>query len=209
MIRYSRYAIATGAVLGLAGLMAMGQSPVAAQAVVGQPAPAFSLPDSKGGTQSLGSFAGKLVVLEWVNPDCPFVKKHYGSGNMQKLQKAYTSRGVAWLTVNSSAPGKQGHLEAATAEAFVEDKGASPTALLLDPQGKVGRAYGAKTTPHMFVIDASGKLIYNGAIDDNPSADPADVATATNYVRAALDEALSGKPVTTAATQPYGCSVKY
>jgi peroxiredoxin len=208
MMRLSRYALATTAALGLAALLA-GLSPLAAQAVVGQPAPAFSLPDSKGGTQSLGSFKGKLVVLEWVNPDCPFVQKHYGSGNMQKLQKTYAAKGIAWLTIDSSAPGKQGHLDPSAAEAFIKEKAASPTALLLDPQGKVGRAYGAKTTPHMFVIDASGRLIYNGAIDDKPSTDPADVATATNYVRAALDEALSGKPVTTATTQPYGCSVKY
>jgi len=208
MIRLSRYALATMAVLGLAALLAE-LSPAAAQAVVGQPAPAFSLPDSKGGTQSLASYKGKFVVLEWVNPDCPFVRKHYGSGNMQMLQKAYSAKGVAWLTVNSSAPGKQGHLEAATAEAFIKDKGASPTALLLDPQGNIGRGYGAKTTPHMFVIDPAGNLIYNGAIDDKPSADPADVASATNYVRSALDQALAGKPVTTTATQPYGCSVKY
>jgi len=207
-MRFTRYAIATTAVLGLAALLA-GLSPVDAQVVVGQKPPAFSLSDSKGGTRSLDSFSGQLVVLEWVNPDCPFVKKHYGSGNMQKLQKAYTTRGVAWLTINSSAPGKQGHLQPATAEAFVKDTSASPTALLLDPEGNVGRAYGAKTTPHMFVIDASGTLIYNGAIDDTPSADPADVATAKNYVRTALEETLSGRAVSRATTQPYGCSVKY
>lgn len=196
------------AALGLAALLGPA-SPAAAQAVVGQPAPAFSAPDASGKTHSLASYKGKWVVLEWVNPECPFVKKHYGSANMQKLQRAYRPKGVVWLTVNSSAPGKQGHLEAATANAFVEEQAASPTALLLDPQGKVGRAYAAKTTPHMFVIDPEGRLVYNGAIDDRPSADPADVAGARNYVATALEEGLAGKAVTTTSTQPYGCTVKY
>jgi peroxiredoxin len=180
-----------------------------AGAVVGQPAPAFNLPDASGGQEALSSFKGKYVVLEWVNFECPFVGKHYGSGNMQKLQKTYTGKGVVWLSINSSAGGKQGALDAAKATALVKEKGAAPTAFLLDSEGAVGQAYGAKTTPHMFIIDPSGKLIYNGAIDDRPSTDKADIATARNYVQAALDEAMAGKPVTTTSSQPYGCSVKY
>lgn len=180
-----------------------------AGAVVGQPAPAFNLPDANGGQEALSSFKGKYVVLEWVNFECPFVGKHYGSGNMQKLQKTYTGKGVVWLSINSSAGGKQGALDATKASALVKEKGAAPTAFLLDSEGAVGQAYGAKTTPHMFIIDPSGKLIYNGAIDDRPSTDKADIATARNYVQAALDEAMAGKPVTTTSSQPYGCSVKY
>jgi peroxiredoxin len=180
-----------------------------AAATVGQPAPAFTLTDSQGSPETLASFKGKYVVLEWVNFECPFVGKHYGSGSMQKLQKTYTGKGVVWLSINSSAPGKQGALDAAKANDLVKAKGASPTAFLLDSGGAVGQAYGAKTTPHMFIIDPSGKLIYNGAIDDRPSTDQADIAPARNYVQSALDEALAGKPVTTTVSQPYGCSVKY
>lgn len=183
--------------------------PLHADAVVGQPAPDFTLRDSAGKTRSLGEFKGKVVVLEWVNPECPFVKKHYGSGNMQKLQKTYAAKGVAWLTVNSSAPGKQGHLTPATAGAFVKEQGAAPTAILLDPEGQTGRAYGAKTTPHMYVIDGQGKLVYAGAIDDKPSTDPDDIPGARSYIAESLDALLSGKPITTASTTPYGCSVKY
>ena len=184
-------------------------SPAGAQAVVGQPAPAFTLPDASGAQESLASFKGKWVVLEWVNPECPFVKKHYGSANMQKLQKAYTAQGVVWLSIDSSAPGKQGYMDGAQASAFVKEKGASPSALLLDPQGTVGRAYGARTTPHMFIINPEGKVVYAGAIDDKPSTDTGDVAGAKNYVATALDEVMAGKPVTTTSSQPYGCSVKY
>jgi peroxiredoxin len=180
-----------------------------AAATVGQPAPAFSALDSAGKSRSLEEFKGKTVVLEWVNFDCPFVKKHYGSGNMQKLQKAYTGKGVVWLSINSSAAGKEGHLTAATAEQAVRERGGAASALLLDATGQVGRLYGAKTTPHMFVIDARGTLAYAGAIDDTPSTDPADVAKAKNYLSAALDAVLAGKPVATASSQPYGCSVKY
>lgn len=180
-----------------------------AQAVVGQPAPAFALTDTSGARHTLASFAGKHVVLEWVNFDCPFVKKHYGSGNMQKLQKAATSRGVVWLSVGSSAPGKQGHFTAEQLSALLREKGAAPTAYLLDADGTAGRAYGAKTTPHMFVIDPAGKVVYAGGIDDKPSTDVADVAAARNHVSAALDEALAGKPVSVPSSQPYGCSVKY
>ena len=180
-----------------------------AAAVVGQPAPAFTLADSHGARHSLSDLQGKLVVLEWVNFECPFVGKHYGSGNMQKLQKTYTGQGVVWLSINSSAEGKQGNFAAEKINALMKEKGAAPTAYLIDTEGAVGRAYGAKTTPHMYVIDPKGTLIYAGGIDDTPSTDQADVATAKNFVRAALDEALAGKPVTMATSTPYGCSVKY
>ena len=185
-------------------------SPVAAgPASVGQPAPDFSLADSNGAKHDLSSLKGKFVVLEWVNFECPFVQKHYGSGNMQKLQKAYTDKGVVWLSVNTSAPGKQGNYAAADINSKLKASGASPSAYLIDAQGSVGKAYGAKTTPHMFVIDPQGKLVYAGAIDDKPSTDQSDIAGAKNYVATALDEAMAGKPVTTASSQPYGCGVKY
>jgi peroxiredoxin len=180
-----------------------------AAAVVGQPAPAFTAKDTKGVSHELEALKGRFVVLEWVNFDCPFVAKHYGSGNMQKLQKTYTGKGVVWLSVNSSAPGNQGSYPAARVNALLQEKGAAPTAYLLDSDGTVGRAYGAKTTPHMFVIDPKGTVVYAGGIDDKPSTEPADVPTARNYVAAALDASLAGKPVTTPTSPPYGCSVKY
>lgn len=180
-----------------------------AAAMVGQPAPDFTLTDSNGAKRSLSDLKGKVVVLEWVNFECPFVGKHYGSGNMQKLQKAYTGKGVVWLSINSSAEGKQGYFAPDKINALMKEKGAAPTAYLIDADGAVGRAYGAKTTPHMYVIDAKGSLIYAGGIDDTPSTDQADVPKARNFVSAALDEALAGKPVTTASSTPYGCSVKY
>ncbi|MCM2256550.1 MAG: thioredoxin family protein [Vicinamibacteria bacterium] len=192
----------------VAGLL-LAAGPARAAAVVGQPAPEFTLTDSNGKSHSLTSFKGKHVVLEWNNFDCPFVVKHYGSGNMQKLQKAYTGKGVVWLTVNSSAAGKQGHLQAAEVAAKLGERKAAPSAYLLDADGTVGKLYGAKTTPHMFVIDPQGKLVYAGAIDDKPSTDQADIAGARNLVAAALDEALAGKPVSVATSTPYGCSVKY
>jgi peroxiredoxin len=178
-------------------------------AVVGEPAPAFTLTDTNGRSHSLEDLRGKTVVLEWWNYECPFVGKHYGSGNMQKLQQEWTAKGVVWLTISSSAPGKQGYVDAAQANAWMKEKGAAPTAVLLDHDGRVGRAYGAKTTPHMFVIDPKGTLVYAGGIDDKPSTDQADIATAKNFVSAALAEVTAGKPVTTAISQPYGCSVKY
>jgi peroxiredoxin len=193
----------------VAALMVHTSDVARADAALGQAAPAFELQDSSGRTVSLGDYRGKFVVLEWVNFNCPFVGKHYGSGNMQRLQKAYTAQGVAWISINSSAPGKDGHVDRAAASALVKEKGASPTAFLLDPSGTAGRAYGAKTTPHMFVIDPKGVLLYNGAIDDRPSTDPADVKAAKNYVAAALDEAMAGKPVSVGFSTPYGCSVKY
>lgn len=180
-----------------------------AAAKVGEPAPAFSLHGADGKAHALADYQGKTVVLEWTNDGCPFVKKHYGSGNMQSLQKSYTGRGVVWLTVISSAPGKQGHVDAAGAQALSQSRGASPTQVLLDEQGTVGRLYEAKTTPHLYVIDPSGKLAYAGGIDSIASADPEDIPAATPYVKNALDEVLAGKPVTVAVTKPYGCSVKY
>lgn len=175
----------------------------------GEAAPEFTLTDSKGTSHKLSDFRGKIVVLEWFNHDCPFVKKHYGSGNMQKLQKEYTAKGVAWLSIISSAPGKQGHRTGPQADSDTKDSKASPTAVLLDPAGEVGQKYEAKTTPHMFVIDPEGRVIYAGAIDNIRSTNPADVTKAENYVRQALDASLAKKPVPTPKTQPYGCSVKY
>jgi peroxiredoxin len=191
------------------GVALLAGSASADTAAVGQPAPGFSLTDTAGKTHSLSDYKGKLVVLEWVNYECPFVGKHYGSGNMQKLQKEYTGKGVVWLQVNSSAAGKQGHYTPEKAAALSKEKGAASTAYLLDTAGTVGRAYGAKTTPHMYVIDAKGTLVYAGGIDDKPSTDQADVATAKNHVKAALDETLAGKPVTVSSSAPYGCNVKY
>ncbi len=184
---------------------------IAAQAAVkvGEAAPNFSLAGADGKTHSLADYKGKTVVLEWTNAECPFVKKHYSQGNMQGLQKTYTGKDVVWLSINSSAPGKQGSLDTASATALIKEKGAAATQLLLDGKGDVGRLYEAKTTPHMYIVDKSGKLAYAGGIDSEPSADPADIATATPYVKNALDELLAGKSVTTAVTKPYGCSIKY
>jgi peroxiredoxin len=176
---------------------------------IGEPAPAFSLQDTNGKTRQLGDFKGKYVILEWVNFGCPFVKKHYDSGNMQGLQKEITGKGAVWLSICSSAPGKQGNMSSEEWNAAEKEKGASATAVLLDAEGKVGKEYGAKTTPHMFVIDPQGKLIYEGAIDSIPSPDKSDIQKATNYVKAAVEEGMAGKPVTTATSKPYGCSVKY
>lgn len=197
------------AALALSGLVALLPATGVAAPKVGAPAPAFTLVDLDGKQRSLSEFAGKIVVLEWTNDGCPFVKKHYESGNMQKLQKKWTEQGVVWLTINSSAPGKQGHVDAAGAKAILAKFDAKPTAYLFDTDGRVGRLYAAKTTPHMYVIDAKGTLVYMGGIDDKPSADQADVATAHNYVDAALAELAAGKPVSQATSRPYGCSVKY
>lgn len=190
-------------------MLALTLTGVSAQVETGKPAPDFSLPGADGKTHSLAEFKGKYVVLEWTNHDCPFVKKHYSGGAMQALQKAYAAKGVVWLQIISSAPGKQGYVTAAQALEINKEKGTAATATLLDPDGKVGKLYGAQTTPHMFIITPDGKLIYQGAIDDKASANPADVTAAKNYVSTALDEALAGKAVTTPATKSYGCSVKY
>jgi peroxiredoxin len=176
---------------------------------VGSAAPDFSLTDAGGKTHSLSQYKGKTVVLEWFNPECPFVKKHYGSGNMQKLQEEYTSKGIVWLTIDSNAPGTEGNLSSEQAEKITTAWKTHQTALLLDPEGKVGRAYGAKNTPNMVVINPEGKIAYEGAIDSKATPNPADIPNSTNYVKAALDESLTGKPVSNPATKPYGCSVKY
>jgi peroxiredoxin len=176
---------------------------------VGSAAPDFSLTDAKGTAHSLSQYKGKYVVLEWFNPECPFVKKHYGSGNMQKLQEEYTGKGVAWLTIDSNAPGTEGNITPEQAQKITTSWKTRQTALLLDPDGKAGRAYGAKNTPNMVVINPDGKIAYEGAIDSKATPNPADIPNSTNYVKVALDESLAGKPVTTSTTKPYGCSVKY
>ena len=176
---------------------------------VGSAAPDISLTDSKGKTHTLSQYKGKYVVLEWFNPECPFVKKHYGGGNMQKLQEEFTGKGVVWLTIDSSAPGLEGHLTAEQAEKKIGEWKTKQTALLLDPDGKAGQAYGAKNTPQMFVINPEGKVVYEGAIDSKATPNAADIPNSTNYVKAALDESMSGKSVSNASTKPYGCSVKY
>jgi peroxiredoxin len=184
-------------------------APVAATAVVGDAAPAFTATDSNGRTVSLADYRGKTVVLEWTNPDCPFVQKYYSGGDMQKLQADARKQGAVWLTVNSGAPGKQGHLTGAAANAKLRSDGAQPTAYLLDPTGAIGRAYGARTTPHMFVIAPDGTLSYAGGIDSIASANPADIAKAEPLTRLAIAQVVAGKPVETATSRPYGCSVKY
>jgi len=178
-------------------------------AQVGSPAPDFHGTDSNGKAQSLDQYRGKFVVLEWHNHDCPYTIKHYQSGNMQSLQKQWTAKGVVWLTVISSAPGEQGYVDAAQENAYLSKSGAKPTAVVLDPTGAIGHLYEAKTTPNMFVIDPSGKLIYAGAIDDHPTTDVSDIGVSKNYVSVALTEAMKGQSVETAYTRPYGCSVKY
>lgn len=187
----------------LSALMAM------AAPKAGDVAPDFTATDSNGKAHKLSDYKGKFVVLEWTNSGCPFTRKHYLSGNMQNLQKQWTAKGVVWLTVLSSAPGKEGYMTAEQENSYLKDKNAAPTAALMDPAGNLGHLYGAKATPHMFVIDPKGKIVYNGAIDDHPSSDQGDIPGAKNYVSTALGEAMSGKAVTTASTEAYGCSVKY
>jgi hypothetical protein len=176
---------------------------------VGKHAPEFTAVDSNGKTVKLSDFRSKTVVLEWTNDGCPYVKKHYGSGNMQSLQKDAAAKGIVWLTIISSAPGKQGYVDGAGANELTKARGAAPTAVLLDPSGAVGRLYDARTTPHMFIVNTEGTLVYMGGIDDKPTSNPDDIPGARNYVRAALGEMAAGKPVTEAVTRPYGCSVKY
>lgn len=175
----------------------------------GEPAPAFTLTSSSGQKVSLSDYRGKFVVLEWLNHGCPYVKKHYKSGNMQALQKRYTEKGVVWLSIISSAPGKQGHGSPEETEAQRRDKGSIANAVLIDESGEVGKAYGAKATPHMYAITPEGTVAYAGAIDDRPTTDLEDVEGARNYVAEAMDALLAGKPVATSATKAYGCSVKY
>ena len=195
---------------GVAAL-AVALVPVAAvaQAVVGSPAPNFTATDSHGQAHSLTEYRGKYVVLEWHNHDCPYTKKHYASGNMQSLQKEWTAKGVVWFTVISSAPGQQGYVTDAEENAYLAEMHAVPTAVLLDPEGKLGHLFSAKTTPEMYVIDPEGKLIYEGAIDDHATPDVSDIKGADNYLNDALMEAMAGKPIAHAYTRSYGCSVKY
>ena len=198
-------ALLVGAAAGPLGLI----RPAFAAPSIGASAPAFSLPDSNGKGHSLAEYRGKTVILEWTNDQCPFVGKHYGTGNMQALQRETTGKGMIWLSVISSAPGTQGYVQGPEANKPTTERHAAPTAVLLDPAGKVGRSYDARTTPHMYIIDAKGTLVYMGGIDDKPTTDWDDVKTAKNYVRAALDDMAKSQPIADAVTRPYGCTVKY
>jgi peroxiredoxin len=191
------------------GLLFAIHSPAWSAVAVGEPAPTFSGKAADGSTQSLEGHRGHFVVLEWINHGCPYVKKHYDARNMQRLQETYTSKGVVWLSIISSAPGKQGHSSATQAIDDAKQRGAQPSAIVLDENGTIGKLYGATTTPHMFVIDPNGVLVYMGAIDDQPSFDGDGIENATNYVRLALDQAMAGDAVATPSTKPYGCAVKY
>ena len=192
-----------------AAAIAAAATPALAVPAIGQPAPAFTAVDADGKTRSLSEFKGTTVVLEWTNNGCPYVQKHYNSGHMQGLQKDATAEGVVWLTIISSAPGFQGYLTGPQARGWKTKVGAHSSDVLLDPKGTVGRAYAARTTPHMFVIDRTGKLVYMGGIDDQATTEPDSLKTAKNYVTAALADVKAGRPVATAVTRPYGCSVKY
>lgn len=193
----------------LTAALAVLAMPAVASPVVGEAAPAFTGTDIDGKPVTLADYAGKTVVLEWTNPDCPYVRKHYGSGNMQKTQATATGEGVVWLTIYSSHQGKQGFVTPDEAKKLTADRGAHPSDVILDTDQAIARSYEAKTTPHMFVVDGGGKLVYAGAIDDTPTADPKDIATAKNLVLAALDDVKAGRPVATPESDPYGCSVKY
>jgi peroxiredoxin len=177
--------------------------------MVGQAAPDFTLTDAGGKPVKLSDFRGRHVVLEWTNPGCPYVRKHYDSGNMPATQKEALDGGVVWLAINSTARSSSEYLEPARVVAWQNERKSRPTAVLADEDGRVGRAYGARTTPHMYIVDPQGRLIYAGGIDSIPSSDPADVKRAVNYVRQGLSEALAGKPLSAPVTRPYGCSVKY
>jgi peroxiredoxin len=198
----------TKALIGILSV-ALGAMSAAFAADVGKAAPDFTLPDTSGKEHSLADYKGKYVVLEWINHGCPYVKKHYESGNIPGLQKELTAKDVVWLTINSSQKGKQGYYEPEEAAKVHKEAGGASTAYLLDTEGKVGRAYGAKTTPHMFVINPEGVLIYAGGIDDNPNAEKDEIAQSKNYVKQALEEAQAGKPVSVATAKPYGCGIKY
>ena len=198
-----------GTILSTMMLAVAAVAPAAAAPGIGAPAPNFTVTDSNGKRVQLADYRGRTVVLEWNNPGCPFVQKHYDSGNMQRTQAAARGDGVVWLSVNSGAPGKQGYMDGPGANAFVRTAKATPTAYLLDPEGRVGHSYAATATPHIFVIDRNGALAYRGAIDDKPTANPADIKTARNHVLAALADMKAGRKVAVAETRAYGCSVKY
>ena len=199
----------TAATLAAFAALAPMATSASATATVGQPAPAFSVSDTSGKTVTLADFKGKHVVLEWVNPGCPFVVKHYSSANMQGTQKEATAKGVVWLAVSSTAPDATDYKKPAALASWMQSQKAAATATLMDDNGKVGKAYGARTTPHMYIINPAGTLVYAGGIDDKPTSKASDIPTSRNHVKAALAETLAGKPVTQASTQPYGCSVKY
>jgi peroxiredoxin len=184
-------------------------APAHAAPAVGQKAPDFVAVDTRGKQHQLSDFAGKYVVLEWTNPGCPFVRKHYGSGNMPATQKAATAKGVVWLAINSTERAASDYLQPAALDSWMKTQSAAPTAVLMDEDGTIGQAYGARTTPHIFIIDPKGTLVYAGGIDSIPSARPDDIKAATNYVNQALGEAFGGRPISAAATRPYGCSIKY
>jgi peroxiredoxin len=192
----------------LAALLVLSTS-VAATPRIGEPAPDFAGVDTQGRQHRLADYRGKTLILEWTNHDCPYVRKHYGSGNMQLQQREATAKGAVWLSVISSAPGRQGHVSAAQADRLTQERRAAPSAVLLDEQGDIGRTYLAKTTPHMFIIDPEGKLAYMGGIDDKPTSNPADIAGSTQYVPQALAQLQRGEAVSPSVTRPYGCSVKY
>lgn len=176
---------------------------------VGQPAPDFTLRDAAGKPVKLSDFRGKHVVLEWTNPGCPYVRKHYNSGNMPATQQDAVAKGVVWLSINSTEKGSYDYLEPAKLVAWKKERKAAPTAVLMDEEGTAGKAYGARTTPHMYIVDPKGTLVYAGGIDSIPSSDPDDIKKAVNYVKQGLGEALAGKPISQATTRPYGCSIKY
>ena len=192
-----------------AALILMTTGSAIAAPVIGEPAPAFTGTDTNGVEHSLSDFTGSTVVLEWTNPECPYVRKHYNTGNMQALQAEATQEGIVWLTIASSADGKQGYMTPDEANALITEEGSQATARILDPSGEIGGLYDAKTTPHMFVIDPAGVLVYQGAIDDDPSFKKDNMETATNYVRSAWEAVASGENVEVSTSQPYGCSVKY
>ena len=193
----------------IAFIALLAAGPALSAATIGQPAPGFALPDAADKPLKLSDYAGKYVVLEWTNPDCPFVKKHYNSGNMPALQGEAGGKEIVWLTINSTHPQHSEYKTPAVMKSWLASKNAKPAAMLFDRDGKVGTEYGARTTPHMYIIDPQGKLVYMGAIDDKRSTNVEDVKTAKNFVRVALDEVKAGKPVTLASTVPYGCSIKY
>ena len=192
--------------IATAALIALGAQ---AAATVGQPAPDFALKDTNGKTVRLSDFKGKHVVLEWTNPGCPFVRKHYDSGNMPATQKDATGKNVVWLSINSTEKASSDYLEPARLSAWLAERKAVPTAVLMDEEGTVGKSYGARTTPHLYIVNPQGQLIYAGGIDSIPSARPADIEKATNYVKTGLAQALAGQPIADANTKPYGCSIKY
>lgn len=208
-IHLSRRALMLSALALMGAGLYLSPGPARASAQVGQAAPAFTATDSRGKSHRLADYLGRIVVLEWTNHDCPYVRKHYGSGNMQRLQRLARADGAVWLSVISSAPGKQGHVTGRQADELSRERGAVPHAVLLDESGAMGRLYGAKTTPHLYVIDPQGKLAYMGGMDDRPTADPTDLDGARDHVGLALAELKAGKPVSVPVSRPYGCSVKY